>query len=123
MATLVVDRLTAEQRIRIHERIQQAVALIGEAEDELPHEDESRQELRDLHRRLWVMGYEILDDAKYVPVEELAAIIERLDAEQPFLSGEIDDVDLFDASPRRVAERIHEALHGRAESAQDGADG
>jgi hypothetical protein len=105
--------MTPELRIRTHERIQEAVALIGQAEDELPHDHERKQELKDLAQRVWEIGYEILDDAKYVPVDELAAIIERLDAEQPFLSGEIDNVDLADASPRRVAERLHAALHGR----------
>jgi hypothetical protein len=113
---MIVDHLSPEERIRIHERIQEACGLISQAEDDLPHGDEAKQELRDLSRRVWEIGYEILDDAKYVPVDELAKIIADLDEQQPFLSGEIDGVDLADASPRRVAERIHAALHRRGDT-------
>ncbi|HYI67101.1 MAG TPA: hypothetical protein VEW95_09275 [Candidatus Limnocylindrales bacterium] len=48
----------------------------------------------------------------------LVEIINDLDEEEPFLDGKIDDVDLFDASPRNVARRIVERLAGK-----DPADG
>jgi hypothetical protein len=56
----VVDLLSPALRIRIHERIQEAVGLIGQAEDELSPDDEAKQELKKLARRVWEIGYELL---------------------------------------------------------------
>jgi hypothetical protein len=109
----VAEVLTSEERVRIHERIQEATGLIGQAEDDLPWEHPDKQHLKDLGKQVWEIGYKILGDTKYSQVDELATVIADLDEEQPFLSGAIDDVDLADASPRRVAERILERLHGR----------
>lgn len=50
------------ERVRIHERIQQAVALIGQAEDDLPHEHQAKAELKATSRRLWELGYELLEE-------------------------------------------------------------
>lgn len=58
----VADVLTGPQRIRMHERIQQAVGLINEAEDDLPQSDPIKVELHDIARRVWVLGYELLGD-------------------------------------------------------------
>lgn len=111
-------QLTDEERIRIHERIQEASGLITQSEDDLPWEHPRKQELKDLGHRVWEIGYEILGAARYVAVDELAQIISDLDEEQPFLVGcdHATEDEITDAAPRRVAERIHERLHARARS-------
>lgn len=117
--------LTDEERVRIHERIQEATGLISQAEDDLPREMPAKEELRKLGRRVWEIGYEILGAVRYSQVDELAKIISDLDEEQPFLSagddqvtdvgpGEIDVVLDASVSPRRVAERILERVRERA---------
>jgi cob(I)alamin adenosyltransferase len=104
MSPPTIDTITPEQRVRIHERLQEAVALIGQAEDELAHEDEAKQELKDLAKSVWVIGYEILGDAKYVPVDELAAVIEQIDL-------------TADAPASYFAQQILDRLHARGPDA------
>lgn len=113
-----LDPLEPDLRIRIHERIQEATGLISQAEDDLPRDHPAKEQLRDLGKRVWELGYEILGDARYTPVEDLAAIIAELDEQEPFLAGEVihlehGGVEVLKAAgaPRRAAERILERLH------------
>lgn len=54
-----IDLLTAEQRIRIHERLLQAQGLIDQAADELTPRDEAKAELKAHARAVWLIGTEI----------------------------------------------------------------
>lgn len=107
------DGLGGEERVRIHEQLQQASGLIRQAQDELPLDDPAKEELHELAERVWEIGYELLGSVRYEPVDELAKIIEELDAEEPFLAGEIDSEEIsVVVTPWGVAARLLDRLHG-----------
>jgi hypothetical protein len=56
------EQPTLVERVRIHERMQQASALIRQVEDDLPHGHPDKGELKRLSDEVWEKGYELLGE-------------------------------------------------------------
>lgn len=130
----MAETLSPVERIRIHERIQEACGLISQAEDDLPHEHPAKEELRDLGKRVWVIGYEmILGDAEAevatVALGDVAALADAFSLphlrtallrERPLQAAEI----LANVLVKRAAVRVADGASARqvAPSNVGGAD-